>query len=102
MTFEEIQKALVSEVDVSAGKMMSAPGIKYRNKVFAYSTADKMGFKLGKDFQPDQHGITSFNPLSPFKSKPPLAAWFEIDKIHQDQWMSLARLALEKMKAEMG
>jgi hypothetical protein len=75
--------------------MMSSPGLKYNNKVFAFYHKGNMGFRLGPQFSPPQHGIKFAKPLSPFKTKPPLKGWYVIDQIEKDLWPVLAEMALE-------
>ena len=84
------------------GKMMSAPGLKYKNKVFAFYYNQEMTFRLGKDYDLESHGINKYSLLSPFKNKPPLAAWFNIPYDYEAQWEELAEIALDKLKAEIG
>lgn len=100
--FDEIAEHLleVSE-DVSLGKMMSSPGIKYKGKVFAYYDNQKMGFRLGKAFNPQSVQLVHYTMLSPFKTKPPLDGWFVVSSEHMDQWDNLARLAMQVMMSEM-
>ena len=81
--------------DVVLGKMMSSPGLKYKDKVFAFYTKEEMGFRLGPDFDPDKFGVTSVSPLSPFKTKPPLKGWFMVDESESNKWQTLASTALE-------
>lgn len=87
--------------EVTAGKMMSSPGIKFKNKVFAFFYRGEMVFRLGKDFKPESAGLTHYSLLNPFKSKPPLAGWFQIPFVHADRWPALAENALAKMRAEL-
>lgn len=95
----EIANRLEEEhAHVSQGKMMSAPGIKYKNKVFAFFYQEKMTFKLGKNFDINAQGITNYTFLSPFKNKPPMKAWFQITYEDEECWDALAYIALEKMK----
>ena len=61
MPFDKIVRQMTDLPDVTSGKMMSAPGIKYKGKVFAYRTKDKMGFKLGKGFDIEAQGVEAFN-----------------------------------------
>ena len=84
------------------GKMMSSPGLKYKNKVFAFYYNQEMTFRLGKGFDLNTLGINKYSLLSPFKNKPPLAAWFNIPYEYQHQWEELAEIALEKLKDEIG
>lgn len=96
--FEEIREQLISEEEnVLAGKMMSSEAITYKKKVFAfYMTDESMGFKLGREFQAEEHGITDFTVLSPFKNKAPMIDWLLIPD--SDKWEELANIALERMK----
>ena len=96
-----IDKLVRKHALVVAGKMMSSPGIKYRNKVFAFYHGDQMVFRLGKDFNPEKEGIPQFSYLSPFKNKPPMKGWIEVPFIYRQKWFYLAELAQEKMKMEI-
>ncbi len=87
---------------VAHGKMMSSPGLKYKKKVFAFYYNQEMTFRLGKNFDLAKLGINKYSLLSPFKNKPPLAAWFNISYEYQHQWEELAELALNKLKEEIG
>ncbi len=87
---------------VTHGKMMSSPGLKYKNKVFAFYYNREMTFRLGKGFDLKGYGIDQYSLLSPFKNKPPLAAWFNIPYDYRDQWEHLAELALKKLQTELG
>ena len=93
------EKLSAENNDVSMGKMMSSPGIKYKNKVFTFYYKHQMVFKLGKDFDPPSIGIINFSLLSPFKTKPPLAGWFEIPSEYEDRWEELARIAMQNIEA---
>ncbi|MHA2103489.1 MAG: hypothetical protein ACW981_08660 [Candidatus Hodarchaeales archaeon] len=85
------------DVQISLGKMMSSPGIKYKNKVFAFYNKQKMIFKLGKDFNVEEVGISNYNLLNPLKNNPPLTGWYEISNEDQDKWELLAEMALDMM-----
>ncbi|MCB0661293.1 MAG: hypothetical protein KDC24_01030 [Saprospiraceae bacterium] len=96
--FEAIVAAFQKKEQVAPGKMMSSPALQYKGKVFAFFYQDKMCFKLGKSFQPEDSGINEWQHLSPFKNKPPMTAWFVIDPVHSDQWENLSQMALEAMQ----
>jgi hypothetical protein len=104
MELEEIvlksitEKLAHEDAEVSPGKMMSAPGIKYKNKVFAFYYKQEMVFKLGKEFDPKSFGADTWRLLNPFKNKPPMSGWFQISSNDKDKWEALARKALETMK----
>ena len=87
--------------NVSQGPMMSCPGIRYKNKVFAFYYKDKMVFKLGKDFNPEQYGVTEYSLLNPFKNKAPMKAWFEIPFKESANWEKLTLFALNQIKKEV-
>lgn len=93
--FKKIAEKLSSENKlVSTGKMLSSPGIKYRNKVFAFYYGKEMVFRLGKTFDPKTFGIRNYRLLNPFKKKPPLAGWFQISFSEKQKWGKLSRIAL--------
>lgn len=87
---------------VKLGKMMSAPGIRYKDKNYAFFFKEKVGFKLGKEFNIDGYELSQWEHLSPFKTKPPLTAWYIIgvDDVHV--WEEFAALAFDYIKAEIG
>jgi hypothetical protein len=92
----------VENHEITTGKMMSSPGIRYRNKVIAFFYHEAMVFKLGRAFDPGTFGLHAYQLLSPFKTKPPLRDWFEVAATHSDRWEALARLALQRMREELG
>ena len=101
--FTIIGDKLIKKHDgVAHGKMMSSPGLKYKNKVFAFYYNREMTFRLGKNYDVESHGIKKYSLLSPFKNKPPLAAWFNIPYEYETQWEELAEIALEQLKRELG
>ena len=87
--------------EITTGKMMSSPGIRYRNKVIAFFYHEAMVFKLGRAFDPGTFGLHDYQLLSPYKTRPPLRDWFEVSATHSDRWEELARLALRRMREEL-
>ena len=83
-------------------KMMSAPGIKYKSKVFAFYYNQEMVFRLGKDFDPEALEINDFAYLSPFKNKPLMKGWPQIGNQYEKKWLSLAKQTYQPMKKEIG
>lgn len=93
--FERIVAVLTAaEGDVTLGKMMSAPGLKFGNKVFAFQAKEGMGFRLGREFDQNTFGKVDFEPLNPFKTKGPLKGWFTVRSDQRDAWEALAKSAL--------
>ena len=94
--FNAIAAQLVdANADVHLGKMMSSPGLKTGKDVFAFYHKETMGFRLGKEFDPEKFGLKTARYLSPFKTKPPLKAWQIVDFEEQEFWGQLAEMALE-------
>lgn len=97
--YDTICGKYLQENGVAAGKMMSAPALQYNKKVFAFFHQEKMGFKLGKDFDAEAYGIKEYEYLSPFKNKPPMKAWFLLPYSEGERWDELTKLALDKMRS---
>ena len=94
-------KLAASSPDINRGKMMSSPGILYKNKVFAFYHNDGMIFKLGKDYDPEAAGLTDWSYLSPFKNKAPMLAWIVQPASQHARWENLANQALAYLKTEL-
>jgi hypothetical protein len=93
-----VSKITSLDQDVNLGKMMSSPGLKYKDKVFAFYHKETMGFRLGPNFNSDKIGLKNAKPLSPFKKKPPLKGWFIIEQYESDTREMLAEMSLEYTK----
>lgn len=94
--FQVIADMLVdANTDVHLGKMMSSPGLKTGKDVFVFFHKETMGFRLGKEFDPEEFGLKTARYLNPFKTKPPLKAWQVVDFEEQEFWEQLAEMALE-------
>lgn len=91
--YNSIATEFSNHPDVILGKMMSSPGIKVNDKVFAFFHKDEMGFRLGKQFEPEAYGVHKYHLLSPFKTKPPLKAWFILPKEEIENWQEFATIA---------
>lgn len=100
--FAKIVESEVGKNNVELGKMMSAPGIRYKNKNYAFYHQEAMCFKLGKEFNIDNFNISSWSHLSPFKTKPPLTAWYIISASDLHVWEELTTLAFKFIKEEIG
>ncbi len=84
------------DTHIHPGKMMSADGLKYKDKVFLFFyKEDQMVFKLGKGFDPTELGSDTIQPFNPFKKKGPLAGWFQLGYEEKELWEPLGRMALE-------
>lgn len=93
--FESICDDLTTRYDgVARGKMMSSPGLKFGGKVFTFFHNDRMVFKLEEGYDIEAHGVVNHSLLNPFKTKPPLRAWFEAPSSEMRFWEDLAEQAL--------
>lgn len=88
-------KFCLDESDVHLGKMMSSPGLQYKGKVFAFYFRDRMGFRLGSDFDMKKFRLKSVEPLNPFKTKPPLKGWYVVTQDEKAKWERLTDMALQ-------
>lgn len=99
--FEEISKRFLENFpEVEAGKMMRAPALKVKGKVFCFFHEEKMGFKLGKETDISREELAEAEYLSPFKNKPPMKNWFILPFVSLEQWENLAEEALERVSNE--
>lgn len=96
--FENLLEEYTKTDGITVGKMMSAPALQYRGKVFAFFHKNAMTFKLGKKFDPIAYGLHDWSFLSPFKNKPPMQAWIVVEASEKDQWPMLTELALDFMQ----
>lgn len=97
--FNRITELVSQEKGVILGKMMSSPGLKFNDKVFAFFHQKNMVFKLESSKILDDLGI-SYDLLNPFKTKPPLKGWFVVNSLFTDNWEMLTKEALELMKTK--
>ena len=100
--FNKIADSLANGHNVSKGNMMSAPGIKYKNKFFVFYYNKEMIFKLGRDFDPKQCKLKECYPFNPFKDKGPMKNWFQVPYSEKFRWERLAKDALNVLKKELG
>lgn len=100
--FDSIAKNSIRNLQgCELGKMMSSPGLKYKNKVFAFFWDDHMGFKLGKEYDIAAHGSKKWSYLSPFKTKPPMKAWYVLPKEEAHLWDELTNVAYSLLKKQL-
>jgi len=97
LEFNRISTLLSELPNVGPGKMMSSDGIRCNKKVFAFFHNNQMCFRLGKDYEITQHQITEWQHLSPFKTKPPLTAWFYVPSQYIQHWEKLALIAKQNL-----
>jgi hypothetical protein len=99
--FEQICEHFLQDYEhIAVGKMMSSNGISYKGKFIAfYMSDDSLCFKLGREFNLEEHGISEYRVLSPFKNKAPMLDWIIVSDA--DKWDELARIALKRMQATL-
>ena len=101
LLFNKIASGLSKGHHVSKGKMMSAPGIKYKTKFFAFYYNREMIFKLGSSFDPKKHDVKNCRSFNPFMNKAPMKNWFQLPYSEHTRWKELATYALNFLKAEL-
>ena len=100
--FNKIGDSLSKDyLHITKGKMMSAPGIKYKNKFFAFYYNKEMIFRLGSGFDPKEYNLKKCRRLNPFKNKAPMKNWFQIPYSENLRWEQLAKYALNVLKEEL-
>jgi hypothetical protein len=97
--FDAIVKKLSRHKGVRKDRMMSAPGITFNGKVFAFYWKEEMIFRLGKGFDADAFGLKEWHLLNPFKERPPMAGWFCVPYSQSRHWETLAKLAMKALTA---
>lgn len=95
-------RMLVTHHGVSRGKMMSADGLAFGGKVFAfYSTKGGrigLGCRIGREVDPSRFALTDWQHLAPFKSKPPMKDWIVIGTCDLAQWGTVAEHCLNTFR----
>lgn len=86
---------------VNTGKMMSAPGISYKKKFFAFYYKKEITLRLGKDFIPKDYGIKKWKYLNPFKTRPPMKNWFQLPYSEKKNWKKFAIFAMDVIAKEI-
>jgi len=102
--FEDIGARLIDEGEhIAFGKMMSAPAITYKGKVIAFyrKKSGAMAFRVGKDFDVSEQNIPGAGELNPFKNRPAMKGWLNVDDEGNDHWGQLVRHALSVMQTEL-
>ena len=86
---------------VKIGKMMSAPGISYNKKFFAFYYKQQIVLKLGTDFVPKDYGIKKWAYLNPFKKKGPMKNWYQLPYSEKKNWKKLTKQAMSFLVEEL-
>lgn len=83
------------------GKMMSAQGISYKKKFFAFYYKNEITLRLSKDFVPKDHGIKEWKYLNPFKKKGRMKNWYQLPYSEKKNWKKLAVQAMNSLSEEI-
>lgn len=91
-------RLLATHVDVLRGKMMSADALTLHGKVFVFFSQKGgrkgLGCRVGRDADLVQFGLTDWQNLAPFKSKPPMKDWIVIGSGDLAHWARIAEHCL--------
>ena len=100
--FHIVAEKLSKKYDhVKIGKMMSADGISYKKKFFAFYYKKEITLRLGKEFDTKAHGIKKWKYLNPFKKKASMKNWYQIPYSENKKWEKLAKYALDVLVSEL-
>ncbi|KUP94573.1 hypothetical protein TRIHO_04990 [Tritonibacter horizontis] len=82
---------------MARGQMMSADALLCREKVFAFFSKRGggvgLGARVGRDADIDAFGISDWQHLAPFKTKPPMKDWIVIGIRDHARWHEIAEFA---------
>lgn len=88
--------------DIARGRMMSAAALTHRGKVFVFFSTKGgrvgLGVRLGREYPVEELGLTDWQHLAPFKTKPPMKDWIVAGAGDAERWDELAELALSRAK----
>lgn len=88
-----------SHPDAQPGKMMQSPALALNGKVFAFYTIHGgrtgLGVRLGRETEFDSLGLSDWQHLAPFKTKPPMKDWIVAGVGDQARWPDLMQRAYD-------
>lgn len=91
-------RLVADHADIAHGKMMSAEALTHGGKVFAFFSTKGgrcgLGCRLGRDYPFETLGLTDWQHLAPFRSKPPMKDWIVAGAGDAEHWNKLAGEAL--------
>ncbi len=80
--------------DIARGRMMSADALLFRGKVFAFFSTKGggigLGARVGRDADVSAFGLSHWQHLAPFKTKPPMKDWIVVGAADQARWREVA------------
>lgn len=92
------ERALAANPDIAPGRMMSAQALTHAGKVFAFHSTKGgragLGCRLGRDFDVAGLGLTDWQHLAPFRTKPPMRDWIVAGAGDLARWPGLIDAAL--------
>ncbi len=99
MIWQALSDELSTWPDAAMGKMMSAPAVTRNGKVFAFYSAKGaypgFGFRIGRATDPDTLGLSNWQYLAPFKTKPPMKDWIIVGTEDANHLRDLAKRAYD-------
>lgn len=91
------EACLIQRPDTAPGRMMSAEALTHGGKVFAFFTTKGgmvgLGLRLGRDFDMEGLGLTDWQHLAPFRTKPPMKDWIVVGLADVARWDEMIALA---------
>lgn len=96
---------LAAEPDVARGRMMSADALTHDGRVFVFFSTKGgrtgLGGRIGRDRDVEALGLTDWQHLAPFKTKPPMKDWIVAGERDRDRWPEIANLCLDRARKEI-
>ena len=89
--------------ELKLGEMMNNPGLKCKGRNFAVFLVeqDKVVFRVGKEFDVDAVGLTTWSHFNPSADKPPMTDWVVVEFADKDKWVGLLEQSLTVIRAEI-
>jgi len=95
-------RLLADHSDIEIGKMMSAEALTHRGKVFVFHSTKGgragLGARIGRAINPETFGLSDWQYLAPFKTKPPMKDWIVVGNSDQAIWHKVAEFGLGQMR----
>ncbi|MEZ4227324.1 MAG: hypothetical protein R3B13_40680 [Polyangiaceae bacterium] len=102
-TWEALCAKFERLADVTRGTMMRRPALLAADKTFVFLArihGPGMGARVGHT-EPSALGLRDWRPLQPFRGKAPMKGWVIVGPEDRDQWVHVARAALDFRRREV-
>lgn len=95
-----VRAMMAAHSDIESGRMMSADALLCRGKVFVFFSTKGggigLGARVGREADVSMLGLSHWQHLAPFKTKPPMKDWIVVGAADQAQWREVADYCYKK------